>query len=320
MSARVVTLGESMALVTPPGLGGFEHAHAVELRIGGAEGNVAIGIARLGGDASWLGRVGDDALGRRVVRELRAEGVDVHAVVDRDAPTGLMVKDRPTATSTRVGYYRAGSAGSRLSPEDLDRLDIDGAAVLHVTGITPALSKVVAAAVDAATMRARAAGVLVSFDVNHRAGLWRGRDPQPVYRRLAESSDVLFAGEDEARLLVGDEVGTGDDLDGLLDAMAALGPEHVLLKLGAEGCLARIDGRDLRRAAVPVSPVDTVGAGDAFVAGYLAALVAGEGAEARLDLAVRAGAFACLSAGDWEGLPRRTDLALLGNGGDPVQR
>ena len=118
-SPSVVTLGETMALVRTTEIGSLRHANSLAFGIGGAESNVAIGLVRLGIPTSWLGRVGDDSLGERVAREIRGDGVDVRAIVDPDAATGLMVKERPSAASTAVHYYRAGSAGSRLRPEDL---------------------------------------------------------------------------------------------------------------------------------------------------------------------------------------------------------
>ena len=315
MKARLVTLGETMGLMTPAGLGGIEHAHNLELRVGGAESNVAIGFCRLGGVATWVGRVGDDALGRRVARELRGEGVDVREIVDRTAPTGLMLKDRPTPTVSRVVYYRAHSAGKSLNPEDVQLLPLEDAAVLHVTGITPALSSTSSEAIDVAIIRARDAGVPVAFDVNHRASLWSDRDARPTYRKLASQSDIVFAGVEEARLLVGDH-----PIPQLASRIADMGPSQVLVKRGAEGCFARVDAVEYHRSALPVVPVDTVGAGDAFVAGYLSALVAGANVSERLDLATKAGAFACLGFGDWESLPRSDDLTMLDGHRDPVRR
>ncbi len=174
-SSGVVTLGETMALFRPDAVGSLAQVNEFGLSIGGAESNVAIGVARLGGRAAWIGRVGADGLGARIVRELHAERLGVHAIVDDGARTGLMVKERRTPASTSVSYYRSGSAGSRLEPGDLDAELIRSARVLHVTGITPALSASAAAAVHAAVDLAVDAGVPVSFDLNHRATLWPPR-------------------------------------------------------------------------------------------------------------------------------------------------
>jgi 2-dehydro-3-deoxygluconokinase len=262
-----------------------------------------------------VGRVGADGLGERVLRELRAEGVQVHAVVDPAAPTGFMLKERRTAETTRVVFYRAGSAGSRLTPADLEDAGIADAALLHVTGITPALSETAYAATMAALDAATAAGVPVSFDVNHRPSLWAGRDAAATYRAIAERATIVFAGDHEARLLAPDATGPSE----LAAGIAALGADEVVIKLGSEGAIALVDGAETRQPAVPIRPIDTVGAGDAFVAGYLAEYLLGLPVAERLTTAVATGAFACLNPGDWEGFARRDELRLLW-AVDPVTR
>src|SRR5690242_390902 len=284
----VLTVGETMALMYTERPGPLAHAPNLCLGIGGAESNVAIALQRLGTAAAWIGRIGDDSLGERIVRELRAEGLSVHAVTDPTAPTGLMIKERRTADTSRVWYYRAGSAGSHLTAADLPPGAVEAAAMLHVTGITAALSDSAAAAVMSAVDRARDAGVAVSFDVNHRSSLWRDRDASPTYRTLAQRSTIVFAGYDEARMIVPD----ADGIDEIATAIAQLGPSQVIIKLGAEGAYAYIDGVATRHPAVPIHPVDTVGAGDAFVAGYLSEYLAGQDVSTRLRTAVTAGAFA----------------------------
>lgn len=312
--AAVVTLGETMGLLRAASVGSLEHVSDFRLHIGGAESNVAIGVARLGRPSVWMGRVGDDGVGRRVVRELRAEGVGVVAPVDESARTGLMLKESPTAGTTRVSYYRTASAGSRLTIDDLDFERIAAAGVLHVTGITLALSESAEQAVFAAIGAAVAAGVPVSFDVNHRPALWGGRDPRPIYRRVAERCDIVFAGTDEAELLMAPAAPAE-----LATALSGLGPRQAIVKLGEAGCVASIDGEVLSAPADPITPIDTVGAGDAFVAGYLVGLLDGLDPADRLRQAARCGAFACLGPGDWESLPRRADLEAFGSG-DPVIR
>ena len=303
----LVTLGETMALLTAEQPGPLAHVSAMGLGIGGSESNVAIGVQRLGVNAVWCGRVGADALGQLVMREIRAEGVTVRITEDPAAPTGLMLKERRTVATQKVSYYRAGSAGSRISPADLDPQLIAGASILHVSGITPALSGSAAATVRRAMEMARENGVVVSFDLNYRANLWTAAAAGQSYRALIPLADVVFAGDGEAALAVGD----ADSPAALARRLAALGPAQAVIKLGSEGAVACIDGELFQQDAMPIQPVDTVGAGDAFVAGYLTELMAGSTPAQRLKLAAKVGAFACLAYGDWEGLPRRTELALL---------
>ena len=311
----VVTLGETMALIRAEEPGPLAHAPSLGLGVGGAESNVAIGLARLGTDVAWCGRVGDDALGVLVQREIRAEGVQTHLCVDPDAPTGLMIKERRTPATQKVAYYRAGSAGSRLAPEDIPAGLVEDADLLHVSGITAALSPVARATLLDAVDRARSTGVSVSFDINHRASLWSEAEARAFSRDLLERVDLVFAGEDEAALVVGSHRRVED----AAAELAALGPLEVVLKRGAQGALSLVAGELHSAPAVPVDVVDTVGAGDAFVAGYLAERVAGGSPAARLALGVMTAAFVCLVPGDWEGLPRREELSLLTDR-EPVRR
>ncbi|MFC4947461.1 sugar kinase [Pseudonocardia sp. GCM10023141] len=304
MTPQLVTLGETMAALTTPGIGPLRHARSLDLRVAGAEANVAIGAGRLGVRTAWFGRVGDDEFGALVRQTLAGEGVDVSGVVvDPDAPTGLLIKEHRTAAVTRVSYRRAGSAGSRLGPGDVDPAVVGAATVLHVTGITPALSGSARDAVRFAVEVARTAGVLVSVDLNHRDGLWAAADAVTEYRWLAARCDLLFVTDAEAALLV-----DGPDP---LRALAALGPAEVMVKRGARGATALIDGQVLEAPVFAVTSLDPVGAGDAFAAGYLAERIHGAPAAQRLRTAAAAGAFAVTVQGDWEGLPNRAELELL---------
>jgi 2-dehydro-3-deoxygluconokinase len=310
----VVTFGETMALMTPEGVGPLIHTPLLRLGIGGAESNVAIGLQRLGTASAWLGRVGSDSLGDLVVRELTAEGLQVHAVRDDSAPTGLMIKERRTPMNQRVWYYRRGSAGSRLQPDDLPIRLVGSARLLHVSGITPALSATAAATVWSAVSAAREAGIPISFDINYRSALWSPVAAAAVCRDLVAQSHIVFAGEDEAAMLVGP--GSAAEL---ADRLRQLGPPQVVIKRGEEGCTAVVDDVRYEQSALAVPVVDTVGAGDAFVAGYLHEYLRGAAAPVRLLAAVRNGAFACLSPGDWEGMPRHFELDLLQRT-EPVRR
>jgi len=303
------TFGETMGLVAADGIGPLAHARSFSFGIGGAESNVAVGVARLGGEATWLGRVGPDSAGDLIIARLTAAGVRTRARRD-DAFTGLMVRYRRSGAFAHVDYHRAGSAGSRLTPADIPAAEVTGASVLHVTGITPALSESARAAVFQAIEIAKSAGVTVSVDVNYRSKLWSRFDAAPVLRDLVARADIVFAGPEEAALFV-------DPADPLT-ALAGLGPAEVVIKDGARGCEALIDGERHSVPALAVTVVDPVGAGDAFVAGYLAERMAGAAPAARLATAIAVGAFAVTVPGDCEGLPDRAELAALT--GDDLHR
>lgn len=301
----LVTAGETMGLVVQTVPGHPRNGEAMTFGMGGSESNVAIGASRLGVPASWVGRVGDDPAGELIRRELRAEQVEAIAVSD-PAPTGLMIRWRPAHTRGRVVYHRRDSAGAHLQRGDIPEEAVRRAAVFHSTGITLAIGSGPAAAVAHARAVARAAGRLVSFDLNYRRALWSPDEAAQSCCGVVPECDIVFAGLEEARMLTG----TADPL-GAARALEAMGPSQVLIKLGADGCLARIDGTTLEMSAPAVSVVDPVGAGDAFVAGYLAELIEGADASRRLATAVAAGGVAVSVPGDWEGLPHRDALELL---------
>jgi 2-dehydro-3-deoxygluconokinase len=309
----VVTFGETMATMRSAGpmrLGG-----TLGLSVAGAESNVAIGLARLGHSVAWAGRVSDDELGALVLRTLRAESIDIrHAVTDPGRPTGLMMFERRTGDVARVQYYRSGSAGSGLEAADLVPLLAPGDAlaagqgILHLTGITPALSPSAAEATRFGAERARHAGRLVSFDVNYRSRLWSADAARATLRALVPMADIVFGSAQELGLLTDDPaVGAPVAADELLRRGAAA----VIVKRGVHGATAYTADGVISVPARKVRVVDVIGAGDAFVAGYLSGILDGLGTEDRLQRGAAVSAIAVGSAGDWEGLPTRAELALL---------
>lgn len=317
MTSQLITVGESLGMVAIPSAGGgLEYASHGEIRFGGAESNVAICAARLGIRTTWVGRVGNDAIGQRITRTLRGERIDVIEAIDDEAPTAMMLKDHPYPERTRVSYYRLGGAGSRLSPSDLPQERILEAQVLHVTGITLAISESARESIVMAAHLAKEAGVTVSFDVNHRNKLWSKEQATESYHQLAALADIIFAGDDEAEILVGP--GSPEELASRLQE---LGPAQAVIKLGEHGAFAVASKESRWQPAYPVQVVDTVGAGDAFVAGYLAEVITGGSLEKRLETAAACGAYACRGNGDWELMPTRHNIEeLLKADHDPVER
>ncbi len=302
----LLTVGEALVSLRSPGP--LATGGALTMHLAGAECNVAIGLARLGHRAAWAGRVSGDELGEFVLRQLRAEGVGTDgARRDPDRPAGLMFLERRTADVTRVRYNRAGSAGSALSVDDLHGPLASGARVLHLTGITPALSDSAREAVTWAVREAAGAGTFVSLDVNYRARLWSREAARATLTPLAGYASVVVASAEELDLVA------EPDADEATAAAALLrrGVRTVLVKLGADGARAYTDDGVTHVAAVPVTAVDTVGAGDAFTAGYLSGHLDGLDLADRLRRAVALGAFAVAAHGDWEGLPRRDELSLI---------
>jgi 2-dehydro-3-deoxygluconokinase len=249
----VICVGESMALVTPDPPAPLESGGPMRLDVAGAESTVACYLAMLGARTAWASRVGDDPLGRLLLARIGSHGVDTSLVeVDPDAPTGVFFKD--PGERTTVYYYRAGSAASRLGPALVRSLH----GLVHLSGITPALSASCAALVDAVLD----SPATVSFDVNHRPALWPAAEAGPVLAKLAARADIVFVGLDEAQSLWGVE--TAADVRALLPE-----PATVVVKDGAVGAYSD----DVFVAAPAVDVIEPVGAGDAFAAGYLHGLI-----------------------------------------------
>lgn len=302
-----ILLGESLGLVMGEPATPLRAGSPVRFSFAGAESNVAIGLARLGHTTAFVSRVGDDSIGRMITETLRGEGVDVTAVIaDPHAPTALMIRQHRTADALTVLYYRSGAAGSRLEPTDLP--DLTGARLLHVSGITPALSASASDTVTAAVRAARSAGLVVSLDVNHRALLWGTADAGAALAPLLDSVDIVFGGDEELLLLAQRE----DDVEAAVRELLQQRPSVVVRKRGSLGATAYGEFGTLERDALTVTAVDPVGAGDAFVAGFLSGLLDGVDPAGCLDRAVECGAFAVSAHGDWEGAARRSELGMLG--------
>ncbi|MFJ5288622.1 sugar kinase [Streptomyces sp. NPDC088348] len=316
----VFTFGETMVALR--GDGQLKLGGTMAVSVAGAESNVAIGLARLGHPVHWAGAVGADEAGELVLRTLRAEGVGVTgSTCDDGAPTGLLLFEPRLPGVTRVHYYRAGSAGSRVAADDVERAFTsfltagagaasDAPRVLHLTGITPALSPTARSAAERAMELAADTDVLISLDVNFRSRLWSTEEASAVMRDWAPRADVLIASDDELPLCLPE--GSPEDPALRAEALLEAGAGEVVVKLGAAGATAYTLQGELHAPARTVPAVDPVGAGDAFVAGYLSALLDGSDTAGRLDRAVTTGAFAVAATGDWEGAPTRAELGLLG--------
>lgn len=295
-----------MVLFWPADGTSLEHASGYDRSMGGAESNLAIALARLGHSVRWISRLGDDPFGRYIRAALEREGVQVEAPIDATAPTAVFFKERVIAGQRRVYYYRRGSAASRLGPDGLRPDALAGARLLHLTGITPALSPSCAAAVERALDLARAAGVPVAMDPNVRPRLWHDVETcRRVLCALLRRADIVLLGHEEAAVLY---PGLGEQE--VIEAVRAGGAATVVLKLGERGALA-LHGEEWGRVeAYPVEVVDTVGAGDGFNAGFIAGLLRGYSLERCLVLAARIGAAAVSAAGDWEGYPMAHELGV----------
>ncbi len=313
---ELVTFGETMVSFVPCCAGPLRYVERFSKRHAGAESNTAIGVCRLGHSAGWISRVGEDEFGRFLLQQIRGEGVDTSRVVMDSRPTGIMFKQLTQGGETTVIYYRSGSAASGLQPGDLDSAYLSSAKILHITGITPALSDSCLAAVKRAIPLAKELGVAVSFDPNLRLKLWSRERAVPILRELLFQCDIALLGLEEAALLLG----TGDP-EQIVALLLEKGVQKIGLKAGAQGAWVASPSERLRVDPYPAACVEPVGAGDAFNAGFLSGVLEGAPLLRCGQLACAMGAFAVMGSGDIESLPscRRELENFLSGACDPTR-
>lgn len=290
----VATIGELLGVFTPLSNGPLDDARRFDRGTGGAEVNVAIGLARRGHRVRWCGHVGADAFGRDGLRTLQRAGVDVElARSDGDAPTGIYVKELVTPERARACYYRTGSAASAMRFGDLDLDAVLSCRILHLTGITPLLSASCEDLTHRLSAEADDRGVPISFDANIRWALAGHRDPAPILMPLVNRATIVFLAAAEAELLFG----TADPStlpDKLSRHHAATFVVHDRLSAFA----VEPDGTVVQRPTRAARVVDPVGAGDAFVAGYLSGWLRALSTSEALRLAHRSAASVVRTRGD----------------------
>jgi 2-dehydro-3-deoxygluconokinase len=308
ISWDVVTTGEALGVFTPEHGGALRPGGTAHFTVGGAELNVAVGLSRLGHRSAWAGRIGDDAVGRAVLSVLRSEGVEHRAVrVDPAAATGLYVKESLGLGRTQVSYHRAGSAATRMTAADADLEHLLSGRILHLTGITPALSSTTEDLVRELLGQALARGVQISFDANVRHRLLADRAPAQLLAPFLESADLLFLSGQECAELLGAR--TPDEAAARFADLRA----SVVVVHDASGAYAVDPTGVTTVAARALHVIDPVGAGDAFVSGYLSGHLRGWPVQDCLRMAEVCAAHVVTVAGDHEGVPtEREALAELG--------
>lgn len=297
----LVTLGEVLLRLSIASPARFETVRQLDVQFGGAEANVAAACARLGRSAAWVSALPANAWGERARRELVGHGVDCGSVrMVEGARLGVYFVEYGVAPRPiRVVYDRRDSAFARLAVTDVDWTVFRRARVVHLTGITPALSASTRALVERALDEADT----ISYDVNYRSALWTPAAAREFADLVLPRARFLFLGRDEARNLFG--------LDGeperIVEALARLAPKAtVTLLMGDAGSLTIDGGRLVRPRCRPaVQVVDPIGAGDAYVAGFLTAWLEGRAIEDAVDTATAVAALKCSIWGD---------IALIGPG------
>lgn len=317
----VLTIGESMVLFQPANSERISFSSLFSASVGGAESNVATALSRLGLSTKWVSHLGDDPFAKIILSALAGEGVDITDVkLLENEKTAVFFKEKSIFDDPYVYYYRHESASSKITTDDIKDSWFKNAEHLHLTGITLALGKGAREFVKGVMLKAKAFGMSISFDPNIRLKL-QGKDFwRESVLELLPLVDVFMPGQDEAALLFG---GLSDE--DLIKTSLTYGPKITIIKLGKEGSLTGYNNHLHREPAITVDgTIDTIGAGDAFAAGFLSFLLKNDFKNEHQDwmemiptAAKRAsvmGALATTYKGDWEGNPTLKELDHFMNG------
>lgn len=302
----VIGLGEVLIQFNAVTPGPLRHVNYFEKHVAGAEANVVVCVRRQGLISGFVTRLGKDEFGKCIYNWLRGEGVDVSQIKFDEAPTGIYFVQRgfPIPNKSSVIYYRKGSAASRISEDDINPEYFSRARILHLTGITPALSDSALKASVKAINIVKDAGGMLSFDTNIRPALWRSlEDASKTLIRFVEKADILFTDISDTRIILGEE-----DLNKAIEHYLSLGIEIVVMKLGAEGAIAASKSEKVKVRGYRVNVVDPIGAGDALAGTFLSGILKGLELKKSLSRAVAAGTLVVTIRGDQENLPGEEEL------------
>jgi len=264
----VVGIGETLIRLAPQAGDTLETAPTLAVHVGGTEANVCAGLAHLGVPTAWISRLPANPLGRRIAATIRGYGVNVDGVLwTAEGRVGLMlVQPGAGVRAAEVSYYRRDSAFAGIDPDGVAWDALDGARIVHLTGITPGLGANATRLVSRAIAEARRRDVRISFDVNYRAKLWTPAAARKRIEPLLRGLDIIILNDRDASAVFG-ERGEPEKAARALRSRFRCG--ILVLTLGAAGALAVDRAGAHRQKAYPTEIVDRIGRGDAFVAGFL---------------------------------------------------
>jgi len=279
----IVTFGETMLRLSPPGNERLENADEFEVRAAGAESNVAIAADRLGASATWLSKVPETPLGRRVVSELRSHGIETDVTWSHRGRQGTYYLEHAgKPRGTNVIYDRENTAVSTTKIRDVDVDRIQDARVFFTTGITPALSSTLRDTTLKLLKAARKGGTTTAFDFNYRRKLWSPDEARETLTKLFPGIDVLVIAARDARTVLGFE---GDPRQ----LAHKLGSQYdfttVVVTRGEEGAVGWHDSVVHDHGAYETDTVDPIGTGDAFTGAFIARRLDGDDVSTALEYA-----------------------------------
>lgn len=325
----LVAFGEAMVRLSPPDFKRLEQTTTLDLNIGGAELNVAVGVSRLGLKSAWVSRLPDNPLGRMIANKARELGVDISPLIwEKEGRAGLyFLEFGASPRPTSVVYDRANSSFSNIQPGEVNWDEIfQSAHCLHLTGITPAVSQSSAAATLEALQKAQAAGCKVSLDLNYRTKLWQPEQARQTLVPMMDFVDILIATPGDTRTILGIEAENDQALAELLLAKYPIEVVAVSYREGDSVWRCRFSAIAATREKIyttrtyAIDIVDQVGRGDSFAAGFLYGVIGENDLQKGLDYGAAFAALKHSFPGDFNWSTREEVEALLAGSRPGVHR
>ncbi len=292
----LVTFGETMLRLSPPGNERIESASEFEVRAAGAESNVAVAAERLGAVSTWTSKLPDSPLGRRVVGELRQYGIDTDVVWSQSGRQGTYYLEHGgKPRGTNVVYDREDAAITTAKAEEFDVDLIQDARVFFTSGITPALSSTLRETTVNMLKAAREAETTTAFDVNYRRKLWSPEEARETLLKLFPGIDILLIAARDARTVLGYE---GDPRQLAHKLASQFDFTTVVVTRGDQGALAWHDNVVHDHEVYDTETVDPIGTGDAFTGAFIARRLAGDDVPKALEYASATAALKRTVPGD----------------------
>jgi len=307
----VVTIGETMAVFTPSDFGKLRYVNNFNLKIAGAESNLAIGMKKLGFSTGWISKLGADEFGYFVAKTLKGEGVDISNVFfDKNHSTGLMIKEFTRSAETNVYYYRDNSAATFISPDDINEEYVKNARLIHLTGITPLLSESCFYSIEKIINIAKKNKIPISFDPNIRTKIWKNNNHSNKIKSLLLQSNIVLIGLNEANILFN----TNDIKTIFALILSNDNIEYLAVKDGKNG--GWVGNKKELHKIEPYNKctvIDSIGAGDAFNAGFLAGLLRNYSLKDCGKIGAICGALVTQSFSDYESFPLDDEIVNILN-------
>lgn len=300
----IFTLGDALVTFNPTETGPLRYVQSFSKKAGGAELNFAIGCTRLGLNAIWMSRLGNDEFGKEIYKFARGEGIDISFVEFIDGyPTSLNFKEIREDGSGNTVYYRHNSPILTLKPSDITDHLFKNVSIIHLTGVFLAIAPQNLQIALTILKKAKEKNITVSFDPNIRLKLWTIEEARKAYTHVFPFVDILLTGLDEFKLI------EQDDSVAAMEAFAKnYDIQQFIIKDGENGSKLYENEHWYEKEAFPVKPVDTVGAGDGFDAGYIYSYLQNYTPMERLTFANAVGGLVTTVKGDNEGLPELRDV------------